>query len=129
MLGLTFFSKLVGALTLSLLLQLPPRKMQSWFVLWSFFLLRLPCISINLLYNHTWNTVFTSGLVLLAAAWNCWISYKNGYAGSLAASLEPLADCENAASLSRFYRYYFARCSSELTELVLLPYSQGRSTR
>ena len=24
-----------------------------------------------------------SGLVLLTATWNCWISYKNGYAGLL----------------------------------------------
>ena len=48
---------------------------------------------------------------------------------SLAASLEPLAHCRNVASLSLFYRYYFGRCSSELTQLVPLPYSQGRSTR
>ena len=48
-------------------------------------------------------------------------------APSLAASLEPLA-CRNVASLSLFYRYYFGRCSSELAELVPLPYSRGRST-
>ena len=47
---------------------------------------------------------------------------------SLAASLEPLAHCQNVASLSLFYRYYFGRCSSELTQLVQLPFSQGRST-
>ena len=47
---------------------------------------------------------------------------------SLAASLEPLAHHQNVASLSLFYRYYFGRCSSELTQLVPLPYSQGRST-
>ena len=47
---------------------------------------------------------------------------------SLAASLEPLAHRQNVASLSLFYRYYFGRCSSELAELVSLPYSQGRST-
>ena len=47
---------------------------------------------------------------------------------SLAASLEPLAHCRNVASLSLFYRYYFGRCSSELAELVPLPYSRGRST-
>ena len=28
-----------------------------------------------------------------------------------------------------FYRYYFGRCSSELAQLVPLPFSQGRSTR
>ena len=48
---------------------------------------------------------------------------------SLAASLEPLAHRRKEASLSLFYNYYFGRCSSELAELVPLPYSQGRSTR
>ena len=47
---------------------------------------------------------------------------------SITASLEPLAHCQNVASLSLFYKYYFGRCSSELAELVPLPYSQGRST-
>ena len=41
----------------------------------------------------------------------------------LAASLEPLAHCQNVASLSLFYRYYFGRCSSKLAKLVPLPYS------
>ena len=48
---------------------------------------------------------------------------------SLAASLEPLADHSNVASLSVFYRYYFVKCSSELTQLVPIPFSRGRSTR
>ena len=47
---------------------------------------------------------------------------------SLAASCEPFAHCRNVASLSLFYRYYFGRCSSELTQLVAPPYSQGRSS-
>ena len=47
---------------------------------------------------------------------------------SLAASLEPLAHRRNVASLSLFYRYYFGRCSSELAQLVLLPYSWVMST-
>ena len=33
------------------------------------------------------------------------------------------------ASLSVFYRYYFDRCTSELAQLVLLPFSRGKSTR
>ena len=41
---------------------------------------------------------------------------------SLAPSLEPLAHRRNVASL-RLYRYYFGRCSSELAQLVPLPYS------
>ena len=44
---------------------------------------------------------------------------------SLAASLKPLAHHQNVASLSLFCRYYFGKYSSEL---VPLPYSQGRST-
>ena len=48
---------------------------------------------------------------------------------SLATSLEPLAHRRNVASLSLLYRYYFGRCSSELAQLVPLPYSRGRSTR
>ena len=46
---------------------------------------------------------------------------------SLAASHEPLSHCPNVASLSLLYRYYFGRCSSELAQLVPLPYSRGRS--
>ena len=46
---------------------------------------------------------------------------------SLAASLEPLVHRRNVASLSLFYRYYFGRCSSELAQLVPLPFYQGRS--
>ena len=41
------------------------------FVLWSFFLLMLLCISINLPYAHVWKTVVISGLALLVATWNC----------------------------------------------------------
>ena len=46
---------------------------------------------------------------------------------SLAASLEPLAHHQNLASLSLFlslfYMYCFGGCSSELSELIPLPYS------
>ena len=42
---------------------------------------------------------------------------------SLVASLERLAHCQNVASLSYLHRYYFGRCSSELAQLVPLPYS------
>ena len=42
---------------------------------------------------------------------------------SLIAYLEPLAHHQNLASLS----HYFGRCSSELSELLPLPYSRERS--
>ena len=77
------------------------------------------CISLNLPYGHVWNTVVMCGLVLLVSTWNCWISYKNGYAGLLV---------QNVTSLSLFYTYYFGRFSSELAELVPLSYTRGRST-
>ena len=48
---------------------------------------------------------------------------------SLAASLEPLVHRRNVASLSLFYRYYFGKCSSELAQLIPLPFSRGSSTR
>ena len=69
----------IGALILYLFLKLPPRKLEPWLVQWSFFLLRLLYIFINLPYRLAWNTVVMSGLVLLVATWICWISYKNGY--------------------------------------------------
>ena len=48
---------------------------------------------------------------------------------SFAASLEPLVCCQNIASSSLFYRYYFGRCLFELAQLVPLPFFQGKSTR
>ena len=42
---------------------------------------------------------------------------------SLAVSLEPLAHRGDLASLSLLYRYYFGGCSSELAQLVPLPFS------
>ena len=48
---------------------------------------------------------------------------------SLATSLKTLAHRRNVASLSLFNKYYLGRCSSELAQLVPLPFSRGRSTR
>ena len=42
---------------------------------------------------------------------------------SLAVSLEPLTHSQNVASLSLFFSYCFGRCSSELDQLLPLPYS------
>ena len=47
---------------------------------------------------------------------------------SLAASLEALAHRRNVASFSLFYRYYLGRCSSELAQVVPLPFFRGRFT-
>ena len=48
---------------------------------------------------------------------------------SLAASLEPLAHHQNVTSLRLFYSYCFDRCSSQLAQLVPVPFSRGRSSR
>ena len=53
-----------------------------------------------------------------------WYSYL-----LLAASLAPLAHRRNVPSLSIFFRYFFGRCSSEMTQLVPVPLSRGMSTR
>ena len=66
------------------------------------------------------------GMELLVATWNCMICRTVG--PSLSASFELFAHHLNVASLSLFYRYYFGKSSSELVELVPLPYSRGRST-
>ena len=124
MLGLTLSSKSVWDSDISLLLKPLPRKLQSWFALWSFLLLRLLCISINLPYGYVWNT--SSYLELLDKLQK---RICRTVGPSLAASIEPLAHRRNVASLSLFYMYYFGRYSSELAELVPLPYSRGRPTR
>ena len=96
--GWLFLLNWIGALTLTLLLRLPPRKLEPWFVQWSLFLLSLPCISINLPCSYVWNTFVMCGLVFLVATWNCLISYKKTDSKTvgpfLAASLEPLAHVE-----------------------------------
>ena len=92
MLGLTCSSKLDwGSYIISIAKSASKKKcfQEPWFVLWSFFLLRLLCISIILPYGHVMSVVM-SGLVLLVATWNCWISYKNEYAGLLVLPLLPL---------------------------------------
>ena len=80
------------------------------------------CHALNAVF-HAWNIVDISGLVPVAATWNCRISCKKQICRtigpSLAASLEPMAHCWNVASLILFYRYY-GRYSSELAELVPL---------
>ena len=47
---------------------------------------------------------------------------------SLAASFKSLAHHRNLASLSLFCRHYYGRSSSELAQVVPLPYFRWRST-
>ena len=77
-------------------------------------------------YCHVWAGAPSCYLGLLVKLQKQ-ISWNVG--PSLPAFLEPFPHSLNVASLiSLFYRYYFGRRSSELAQLVPLPYSQGRST-
>ena len=102
--GQLYLLNWIGALTLTLLLKLSSRKSEPWFAVWSFFPLRLFCISINLLNGHAWNTAAMSRLVPLVATWDYWISYKNGYTRLLVLQrpLEPLAHCQICSQLKSF---------------------------
>ena len=132
MLGITFSSKLnwdsyiisiaktaskkIGALIRSMKFLSPEVALYLYkSIIW-------PCTEYSC---HVW-TVAPSCYLNLLDKLQKWIWRTVG--PSLAASLEPLAHRQNVASLSFCYRYYFGRCSSELTQLVQLPYSRGRST-
>ena len=71
-----------------------------------------------------------SGLVPLVASWNCYKLQKRicrTVCPSLATPFEPSPHLRNVASSSLLYRYQFG--SSELAQLVPLPFSQERPTR
>ena len=74
---------------------------------------------------HAWAGTHSCYLELLHKLQK-WICRTVG--PSIATYLEPVAHRRNVASLSLFYRYYCGRCSSELDQVVTLPFSQGRST-
>ena len=121
----------IGALRLSLLLRLPSIELDPWFVLWSFFLLKLLYISNSTIHPcieyccHIWAGAPSYYMELLDKLQKrIWRTVGP----SLATSFEPLAHCQNTASLILFYRHYFGRCSSELAQLVPFPFSWGRST-
>ena len=125
-LGLTFSSKLDWGSYIVSIAKTASKKIGALIRSMKFFLLRLLCISINLPYCcHVWAGSPSCYLELLDKVQK-WICRTVG--PSLAASLEPLVHRGNVASLSLFYRYYFGRCSSELAQLIPLPYSRGRST-
>ena len=62
----------------------------------------------------------------LVATRSCQTNYRKEYAELLVLHLlllsNPLAHHRNVARLSLFYRYYFGRCSSELSKLIPFPF-------
>ena len=91
MLGLTFSSKLDWSSYIISIAKTASKKIEDLIRSMKFLSpeVVLFCISINLPYGHVWNTVVMCGLVLLVATWNCWISYRNGYAELLVLHLLP----------------------------------------
>ena len=71
MLGLTFSSKLYWSSYIISIAKTASKKIVALIRSMKFLSPKLLCISINLPYAHVWNTVLTSGLVPLVAAWNC----------------------------------------------------------
>ena len=120
----------IGVLTLSLLLKLPPRKLELCSMKFlspevALYLYKSTILPSMECCFHIWAGVPSCYLQLLD---NLQKRICRVVGPSLADSLEPLAHHRNAASLSLFYRYYFGRCSSELAQLVPLTFSRGRST-
>ena len=118
MLGISLSSKMDWSLTLPLLPKLPPRKLDSWFVLWKFFLLRLLLVSINM-----------PGLVLLPVSSTCQRNNKNRYVGWLVTNVLAFGSWMKClTSFILFYMYYFGICSYKLAEMFSLHHSCGRFT-
>ena len=122
MLGLTFSSKLDWS---SYIISIA--KTASNWSFNSFYEVSFSNVALHL-YKSTINTCMGYCCHVWAGTHSCYLELidklqKQICRTSLAASLEPLAHRPNVASLSLFYRYYFGKCSSELAQLVALPFS------
>ena len=131
MLGLTFSSKLDWGSYIISIAKTASKKIGALINSMKFLSPEVALYLYKSTYTHIWNTVFSSWLVPLVATLLDKLQKRicRTVGPSLAASLEPLAHHQNVASLSLFYRHYFGRCSSELAQLVPLPFSRGRSAR
>ena len=115
----------IVALTLSLLLILPPRKLEPWFVLSPEVAVYFYKSTIQLCMEyccHVWAGASGCSLELLDKPQQ---RICRTVGPSLAASLEPFAYRWNVAILSLSNRYYFGRCSSDLSQLVPLVRERG----
>ena len=127
--GVPSFLNWIGALTLSLMLKLSPRKLIYFMKFLS------PKVTLYLYKSTIWPCLEYCYHVLVCAP-SCYLELFNKLqqqrcwpVGFLfATSLESLAHLQNVVSLSLFYRYYLCRCYYELAQLVPLPDSWGRST-
>ena len=84
MMGLTFSSKLDWGSYMISIAKTASKKIGAFIHSMKFL---SPDVALCL---YVWNTAVMSGLVLLVATWNCWISYKSGCTGLLVLHLLPL---------------------------------------
>ena len=96
--GWLFLLNWIGVPTLSLLLKPPSRKLEPWFILGSFFLLRLLCI----FYQSTILSCMEYCCHVCTGARSCYLEFLD--------------------------KHEFGRCLSELAQLFPRPFSWGRST-
>ena len=131
MLGLTFSSKLDWGSYMIYIAKTASKKIGALICSMKFI---SPEVALNL-YKFTIHPCMECCWHVWASASCCYIELLDklqkqicrAVGPLLATSLEPMAYRQNVASLSLFYRYYFGRCSSELAQLVPLPFSRGRS--
>ena len=127
MLGLTFSSKLEWGSSIISIAKTASKKIGTLICSMKFL---FPEVALYL-YKFTIRPCMEYCCHVWAGAPNCYLDLLDKLqkricrivGASLAASLEPLGHRRNVASLSLFYRYYFGRCSSELAQLVPLPFS------
>ena len=120
----------IWALTLSLLLKLPPRKLEPF--LWTSMKFLSPEVAVYL-YKSTIHPCIEYCCPVSPGAPSCYLELldrlqkqiSRTIVSSFAACLEPLAHRRNRASRSFFYRYYFGRCSWKLAQLVPLSFFKG----
>ena len=94
-------------------------------------LLNPSCICTNLPFGHVWSTVSdeaprSNGLDLLDRVQKRAVSLVGS---GLSFDLQALSHRRDFASLSLFYKYYYWKCTSELTDLVPPKRATVRSTR
>ena len=120
MLGLTFSSKLDWGFYIISVAKTASKKIGALIRSMKF-----PSPEVALyLYKSTIRPCMEYCCHVWAGAPSCYLELLD----KLQTSLEPLAHRRNVTSLSLFYRYYFGRCSSELAQLVPVPFSRVRST-
>ena len=90
MVGLTFPSKLDWDSYIISVAKNASSKNGAWICSMKFLSPEVVLYFYKLPYDHVWNTVVMSGLVLLVDTWNCCISYKKRYTGLMVLRLLPL---------------------------------------